>query len=358
MYPTHNTPPVAASSAARRFQIRPLSTGEILDRTISLYSGSFWFCTGVAVLPALVSLLSGASRLIYLQVYHLSPLTSALNSGVLAGITLFWLLVSVVAYGLSHAALTWGLGSIYLGRPATLAAAVSVVRRHPLRYPGLTLTQLLVAGWPTVLAYIVLAIGLVGLGPRGLQGGGSIGSLAATGLGALLVFASLPYSIYRYLQISLAMPASVLEDLAIRPALLRSRALLPDRKGRVFVVFLVAMALYSALAVVVGVLALLGLRGSVSFIVTQIIALTLTFAAALLLQPLFAASFVLVYYDERVRREGFDIQFMMSEAQHAVQSPEPHTVAYSAATPSSEGTAVEYTSVPAAGAAGQVSPRG
>ena len=313
MNPDVDTRTTAMAGAPRRYQIRPLSTGEVLDRTISLYGGNFWLCTGIASLSALVSLLSGASRLIYLQVYHLSPLTSFMNSVPIALITIFWGLIAVLAYGLSHAALTWGLGCTYLGRAATLGGALSVVRRHVWRYPGLVILQWVVAGWPTIAAYVVMAVGGGVLAARG--GNSAVPGAIVIGIGALLVLVSFPFSILRYLRLALSMPASVLEDLAIRPALQRSRALLPDRKGRVFVIFLLAGALYLPLSTVAGVMALMSVRGAVSFIATQATTLLLTFASALLIQPLFSAAFVVLYYDERVRREGFDIQFMMSEAQ-------------------------------------------
>ena len=312
MYTSSDTSAVAPPAPVRRFQIRPLSTGEILDRTLSLYGSTFWFCAGAAAIYALITLISGASRVIYLQAKHLSPLTPIYSEIPLLLIVGFWSVVGLFAYGLSHSALTWGLASTYLGRPASLPAAFSVVRRHWLRYSGLTIMQLLVSGWPSLVGY-----GIFGALLLLMRSSGPIALAIGVIVGGLLAVASLPYSIYRYIQISLAMPACVLENLRIMASLRRSRELLPDRKGRVFVVLLLGGALYMALGMVVGGLALFELRGDGNFIVLQIITLLLTFVAALLLQPLFSAAFAILYYDERVRREGFDIQFMMSEGQLA-----------------------------------------
>ena len=148
----------------------------------------------------------------------------------------------------------------------------------------------------------------------------------------------------------------MLEGLAVRPSLQRSRALLIDRKGRVFVVFLLAGALYLALGMVLGVLTIFGLRGNANLIMTQVITLLLTFTANLLLQQLLSAACTVLYYDERVRREGFDIQLMMSEGQLPAPTATPFSAGDSAiATPF--GQAGGYAPVPPASVPGQSYPR-
>jgi hypothetical protein len=47
------------------------------------------------------------------------------------------------------------------------------------------------------------------------------------------------------------------------------------------------------------------------------------FAASILVAPLFPIALTLLYYDQRMRREGFDIEWMMNAAgMHAPESAE------------------------------------
>ena len=50
-----------------RYELRPLTTGEILDRTFYLYRSNFWLYVGLASIAAGVSVLASVSRLTYLH---------------------------------------------------------------------------------------------------------------------------------------------------------------------------------------------------------------------------------------------------------------------------------------------------
>ena len=298
-------PPVGAA----RFQLRPLSTGEVLDRSLSLFRTAFWFCLGLTLIPALITLLSGAVRLAYIHFAHLSPLTNSYANPFLLTSLILGSLLSFATFGFASAGVQWGVGSLYLGRPFSFQAAIRIVWRHWFRYAALAVVQIVSSGWITLLLYGLLFGSFVALRSK------PAATLAiVVGLLSLLALVSIPYSVYRYIRIALAMPASVMEGLGVRDALRRSKALLPDRKGRIFVLFLLLGAFYLVIGTVIGILSLMAVRGAVAMVMAQATTLLTTFAASLLLQPFFNVAICLFYYDERVRREGFDIEFMMQEA--------------------------------------------
>ena len=56
-----------SQQAIVRHELRPLTTGEILDRTFFLYRSNFWLYVGLASIAAGVSVLASISRLTYLH---------------------------------------------------------------------------------------------------------------------------------------------------------------------------------------------------------------------------------------------------------------------------------------------------
>jgi hypothetical protein len=71
-------------------------------------------------------------------------------------------------------------------------------------------------------------------------------------------------------------------------------------------------------------LALIALRsrGAQAF-VTHAISLSLSFVTGTLVGPIGAIAICLFYIDERVRREGFDIEWMMTKIAPATAAPAP-----------------------------------
>jgi hypothetical protein len=106
----------------------------------------------------------------------------------------------------------------------------------------------------------------------------------------------------------------VIESLNVRGSLRRSKQLLIDRKFRIFLLFVFLFALYMVIGAIETPLTLLALksRGSEAFIV-HAISLALSFVIGTLVGPIGAIAICLFYIDERVRREGFDIEWMMGK---------------------------------------------
>jgi len=133
----------------------------------------------------------------------------------------------------------------------------------------------------------------------------------------LLLIPVCVYTLLMSVRYSLAIPACVVEDLKARKAIRRSIQLAKDSWGRIFLLMLL-----------VGVIKL-GLVGLTQFFVFVLafkhpgqplgpgvlaISQVIGFFTNSFLGPIWAAGITLFYYDQRVRKEGYDIEWMMQAA--------------------------------------------
>jgi hypothetical protein len=320
---------VPASGA--QFDLRPLSTGEVLDRTFQLYRSRFALFAGLAMLPAGVSVVTQSLRIWYsahqsVQV-HTGP--DLYKVQIITGLLLLVSsLISLVLYGITQAATTWSVSAVYLGEPATIGMAYQTAMKHWFRYTVIVLRQLWAGFWlPVVLFASGVAIGIA-----------RRGSPSATTFAGFLFFAailSLSYSFWAYIRVSLAVPAAVMESLGVRTSIKRSKKLLVDRKIRVFLLLIFLIALYCVIAAMQTPLAIMAVRtrGAQAFI-THAISLAIGFVAGTLVGPIGAIAVCLFYIDERVRREGFDIEWMMTKI-----APAAHRDAIDVASDAENGSA-------------------
>jgi hypothetical protein len=318
------------------YDLRPLSTGEVLDRTFQLYRSRFALFASLAALPAAVEFLSGVLQVLLTtgervmrNGMHVPVATRPILSAI---IVLAGYLIYFVCYGITQAATTWAVAEIYLGRPASVRTAWSAATAHWFRYVLVTLRQYWSIGWWPALS-IAMFFAVVGLVPR-LGGGAVIAGGIFAFIFGLQLLASFIYAVYAAIRVSLAIPASVIESLTANPAVRRSMALLTERKGRIFLMWLLVVAMSMIVGVVISPFAFLALRahGAERYIL-QMVQLAGTFLSRLLVAPVAAIALCLFYFDERVRHEGFDIELLMLRAggppppdnpvAEATTSPEP-----------------------------------
>ena len=316
-YPTIDLPGAggAEGEPSQGFRLTPLSTGQILDRTFVLYRSRFALFAGLAVFPAAVALLFGLGQVAFLLATHTPLINSAGPQFTTAyltnqGITLVGLLLRLCVYGISIAASNWCIARIYLGESASMKSGFDFAFLRWFRYVLMGLAQMWFILWLPTLVLMVAVAGLVGVGMT--QPGARIL------MGILAVVAVLGYFVWVVLnaiRVSLAIPACVVEQLSIRAAIRRSRALLVTRKIRIFLMFLFIMALEMVFfAVLVPLAVLIPKMGPNGFLIYQLATLAITFLFGVLVSPIAAISLCLFYFDERVRREGFDIEFLMNRA--------------------------------------------
>ncbi len=118
------------------------------------------------------------------------------------------------------------------------------------------------------------------------------------------------------LRYSLALPACVLENLKARKAIRRSIELSRGARGRIFVLLLligvikIGLVLVTQFFVFVAAFRNHGQLGPGISAISQII----SFFTNTFLGPIGATGITLFYYDQRIRKEGFDIEWMMQAA--------------------------------------------
>lgn len=258
-------------------QVRPLSLGEILDRTFQFYRKDFPLFLGIAAVPQLIAL--------FIRILGLAMRGSSVGLVALAAVgLLIGAIANLFATAVSQAATSVAVSEIYLGRKITLSEAFGRIRGNVGRMTG-----------------IVFGLGLL------------------MGLGFICLI--IP-GIYLALIWALAIPAAAIEDLGFAECRDRSKHLTEGALGRMFVIYLLVLVV--TYGVLLGVLALLGAVGltaagreaanSLTFNIFSEVASSL---AVMLVTPIGMIAFTIAYYDQRVRKEGFDIQFMMQANQQA-----------------------------------------
>jgi hypothetical protein len=299
--------------AAVRHELRPLTTGEILDRTFFLYRSNFWLYVGLASIASGVSVLASFARFTYLH-FKAIPVTSPGAASVGAAFTIVGAILYFTVYSVTHAATVSAVSSIYLGEQTSMGKAFDAVKAHWLRYCLIALWQSWSFGWIFLLMVVPIGV-LAGLGLK------NFGWLVA--LLVFFAFGGLVYGLIAYIRNSLAIPAAVMEDLKVRAAMRRSKQLVAGSKGRIFLLFLLLFALYCVAGVLQSPFSFLMLRSrSAEHIIAEFSALLVGFLCSSLIGPVASIGLCLFYIDERVRKEAFDIEFLMSKT-----SPGPGGVA-------------------------------
>jgi hypothetical protein len=309
-------------SSAGGFELRPLSAGEVLDRIFQLYRSRFALFAGLAMLPAGVSVVTQTVRLLYaahqsVQVHQGAGLLRV--QVITISLALISMVVSCLLYGITQAASTWAVSAVYLGEPATIKSAYQMALKHWFRYTLIVLRQIWTGFWlPIMLAGAGFGVAVA---KRGTTEGTAI-----AGVFFFAALVSMVYATWAYIRVSLAIPAAVVESLGVNTAIRRSKQLLVTRKVRVFLLLILLFALYLVILAIQTPLAVIAMRarGSEAF-VTRAVSLAVAFLTGTLIGPIGAIGVCLFYFDERVRREGFDIEWMMSRLAPAAMPGESPT---------------------------------
>ena len=307
--------------------LRPATLGEILDRTVQLYRYNFWLFAGVAALPigsmiaigAVAGALGGAVAV---------TMRNAAGAGAVFGIMV--IVIAVVALPLYFAAYVYSTGgltkaavSTHCGEKVTIRAALTSVRPHFWRYLWFLILQGLIAvGIPAAFAGVVIGV-LIALAT--LAGGGTATGLATGFVTIIVIIAAVIAAGWLMLCYSMGMAVCVVEQKTAWESLQRSWKLSQGTRGRIFVLFLLVAALgmvaamiaYVPLLIIVGVTTATtngAAPATAGFVVAEIVNVMLNFTLQTVLTPISVIALVLFYYDQRVRKEGFDIEWMMQQA--------------------------------------------
>ncbi|MFZ1086161.1 MAG: glycerophosphoryl diester phosphodiesterase membrane domain-containing protein [Terracidiphilus sp.] len=302
--------------------LRPLTLGEILDRTAQLYRTNFLLFAGIAAVYSGFGLLLNLFILVPVTRMNVQPVPDGSQLLALFAATGVVLFLLFIVFGATVAATTRAVAWLHLSEPATIRSAYTSTLPRLGRYLWLKTITTFMIFLAAIAAGIVLGI------PAGILGF-LLSSSAAPGtifivLMVLLIYACIGVvTCWVALRYSLAIPASVMENLKARKAIRRSIELSKGSRGRIFVLWLLVGFIWIGLfSLANGFFLIYPLMHHqvlpIGFSVLQQIldAFVNTFVV-----PIPAIGATLFYYDQRIRKEGYDIEWMMQAAGLTVPAP-------------------------------------
>jgi hypothetical protein len=277
--------------------LRPLSLGELLDRTFFLYRRNFLLFAGISAIPYLIIIGATAGFVTIGRFAGAVPPISpnhlpnmGLAIGTIGGGFFVVILIFLLLLLLSAGATVFAVAEIYAGRRPKIRG----VFRHALSKLVIILGVMLLSLLIVMPALILLIIPGIYVGCR----------------------------------LSVGTAAALVEDLGPMAAIRRSFGLTKGFAGRAFLIILLAVAMSWAIVAVFQIPFLILIAASaknpVLLIFWTILMEIGNFCGSVAVAPVSTIGFALFYYDLRVRKEAFDLQMMM-QAIGADPMPPPIT---------------------------------
>jgi uncharacterized membrane protein len=299
--------------------LRPMSTGQLLDHTFALYRKNFVLFVGIATVGPAASVIF---QLLTVGANVGSPFGAsnrAATAAVMAKLGLdmvFGYFVLLAGMAISHAATVKAVAAVHLGQNTSIIDAYKALRG---RLWSLFGTCGLIFFW--MFLWMMLAVVgvtavmvpiFMGLGAGRHSAPGPAAAVVAGLVGFATVALVFVGFVAIYVRYALAIQACIVENLGPRASLKRSIFLSKGSRWRVVVIYLI----FFLLAIILG-FGLGGIAGGAGSLVhNRIVAAILIYLASFITGsitgPLATIGLSLLYYDERVRKEAFDLQLMMS----------------------------------------------
>jgi uncharacterized membrane protein len=310
-------------------ELRPLSLGELLDRTFTVYKSNFWVFAGIMAIPAALGIPVTFFVLRFDTTLLANPTQPFVPSPAqvfgFVGLYLAFVFLWALVYAIVAGAMTFAVSEAYLGRKSTIAASYKSLRGKVWRLFGVSLNVMLrILGIAILVTLVVGGVGVLLISAMAFTTQTALSGTSQIVVGMVIVVMVLALyalivatMVYLALRYAVAIPALALENLGVLASIRRSVRLTKGRRGQVFVAMLLAF--------------IISVVGSMVFympfyIPTMIMMvrdhsvpawlslLSAIFAAlgTCATSPIFMIVLVLCYYDTRVRKEAFDLQFMMA----------------------------------------------
>jgi hypothetical protein len=297
--------------------LRPLTLGELLDRSFGLYRRHFWLFVGIMGVPSVLGLAFGILTAVFTpqppSPDAMNPSTpnptEILRTVAFLGVAMFGMaIVYFVTYAVALGATTVAVSELYMGRPVTIRSAFTPLRGKVGR---LALLLLLVS----LRTFGVLLLGglTIGVSAAVMALGSPILGFLMILMGGLGTFVLWIWLILRY---AVAVPAAVLEDETSTQAIRRSVHLTRGSLWRVGVLLVFTMVItYGVLMIFQGPFvfaAALAEPGAPSAFWMNLLGTIFGSIGGAFTAPLMVVAFAVLYYDLRVRHEGLDLQMMLA----------------------------------------------
>lgn len=264
--------------------LRPLTTGQLLDRTFQIYRQNFILFAGISALPqgfllvmelCLLGVAGGSAGMRGGHGFNPAAVARVAMLAFLVG--LVTLIVQVVLNSIATAATTIGVSDIYLDKETSISACFARVKGK--------------------IGRVIFASAELGF---------------RVGLGFLLFIIPGIYWAGKY---GLAVPAVVLENIKGKQACPRSAELTKDSVGRIVAIYFLTWILVVSIGAVISFvpgIAALGLKGAAGTAGFKVFHYVVSMVVNTVVTPVMSIALTLAYYDQRVRLEAFDIENMMN----------------------------------------------
>ncbi len=325
--------------------LRPMSTSQVLDRTFYLYRNNFVLFAGIAIITPALRLIS---QLIQLQIF--GPLVmpqqpEAMTPQFLQALfvrgligTVVGVAVYLVGTALASGATAHAVSMVHLGKTTTIVESYSKIKPIFGRIVWLLCTVMFFAFGPLILGYTLILAAAFGMA-FAIKGSGSSAflgfALVILLVSLVVIIGAVGWAFFALCRYAVAVPSCTLENLPAMRSIKRSRFLTNGAKGSVFGIILLTGIMTFVLTYVLQLPALIAnsavfvtSRTHLSMAATAWIFIA-DFLGSALAGPIATIALVLVYYDQRVRKEAFDLQLMME----AVGEQPPQTMAAAAQPP-------------------------
>ena len=255
--------------------------------------------------------------------------------------------LSVAAMALGGGAINHAALAVFQNENITIRQAYKAARKRGWHYIWLlSLEGLILFIAPSVVVTILTVIFAVSEGMTGKSAYEA--GAGAGGVMLLFVAAMAIYALCMLLMVCLSFPACVAENVNAWTALKRSFSLSKGTRGRIFVLYILGMILRWGLGLVLilPVILVINLVPGIDTpqharILGTVMVLVLyggSFLLRAFTRPVYAIAQLLFYYDQRIRKEGFDIEWMMRQAgMVAAPAPAPEAVPWLPALPTEHG---------------------
>ncbi len=307
--------------------LRPMSTSQVLDRTFYLYRHNFLLFLGIALVGPALTLIAS---LVQLGVFGppIVPDPAKFNPAMLQAFFaraiiggVIGVIVYTIGQALASSATIHAVSMVHLGKTTTILESYKKIGPIFWRIIGVFLRVFLIAASPVIAAYLLMIVAALGI-PFLLRagGGGAVGGAVAAIVAALVgllgIFGGFVWAVFAYCRYSLAVPACTVENLRPKYALIRSKFLTKGSMLRIFAILVLTFVLSWILTSLLQMPAFFIANpfamkpGAMSVAYLFWVQLG-DFLGRTLAGPIATIAFALVYYDERVRKEAFDLQLMM-----------------------------------------------
>jgi hypothetical protein len=324
--------------------MRPLTLGEILDRTVQLYRHHFLLLCGIAVPAAALTVAITGSVVIFLSsrtsAFTLPgkpgqigqpPVFSPEAIMTIGSVAFLFFLIGIPlilgVFAMAFSALSFAANQVNRGEPTTIRASYGFAFRNFWRHIGVLFFQSLLAGVvPFGVMTVLTIVGAIIAALVARSGAGDSLTPFFVVLMVLLLIVWIVASALVWLRVSLAYPASVVEDKKAWESITRSNQLSNGTRGRIFVMFLLVYVLTFvvsvALTVPLDLVIAIAMRKSFTgnqlpamfLTLLQFANLSISFLVRVFVMPIYSTALLLFYFDQRTRIEGYDIEQLMAQA--------------------------------------------